>query len=101
MHLSGSVFNIATARPAADPTMVALIQNSRRIAAGYTLFWVLVNPDFNCCRETYRLMLRGETDRYASLWVPLIEETSRRFEATHIHVRQRFLSSPVRGWILI
>ncbi|HNP77823.1 MAG TPA: hypothetical protein PKM91_11330, partial [Cyclobacteriaceae bacterium] len=89
MHLSGSVFNIATARPAADPTMVALIQNSRRIAAGYT-FLGAGKSGFQLLQETYRLMLRGETDRYASLWVPLIEETSRRFEATHIHVRQRF-----------
>lgn len=89
MHLSGSVFNIATVRPVADPAMVALIQNGRRIAAGYT-FLGAGKSGFQLLQETYRLMLRGETARYASMWVPLIEETSRRFAATQIHVRPRF-----------
>ncbi|HQQ98918.1 MAG TPA: hypothetical protein PLX35_16720 [Cyclobacteriaceae bacterium] len=89
MHLSGAVYSIATARPGADPNLVALIQNGRRIASGYT-FLGAGKSGFQLLQETYRFMLRGETERYASLWVPLIEETSRRFAATQIHVRQRF-----------
>lgn len=89
IQLSGSVFSVATARPVTDPAMVALIQNGKRIVAGYT-FLGAGKSGFQLLQETYRLMLRGETERYASLWVPLIEETSRRFTATQIHVRQPF-----------
>lgn len=89
IHLGGLTFNIASVKPIADPRMKVVIQNTGRIAAGYT-FLGSGKSGFQLLQETYRLLLRGERDAYTNLWVQLIEETSRQRAVTQIRPGKTF-----------
>jgi hypothetical protein len=59
-----------------DPFMLAVTKNKNRVLSGY-FYSGLGKIGIQFIQETFRLVVEGNTDDYASLWVTLIGNTAR------------------------
>lgn len=78
IHASGSAaVQVMPVRPAASAEYIPVIETAHDVVSGYT-FRGLGRTGFQRAVQTYTFPLRGDSLTFHHLWVPLLEEVSRR-----------------------